>query len=254
MEKNKLYQMDAVDFLTKFPRGSIDLIITDPPYAMNKANWDSFGSFTDFLKFTQKWLIQCERTLKEGGSIYVFNTPFNSAYILQMLADLNLNYRNWITWNKRDGRSPQTRSFANEQETILFFTKGDNHTFNIERVPYDYPRPTGRLKEAGNPEGGRYEINPEGKKCPDVWHYTSDRNIKNGLLKKRDHLTPKPVALIERIILASSNKGDLVVDCFLGSGTTAWVAESLDRAFIGCDIDLSHAKKRMKNWNAKFLF
>lgn len=255
MKSNTLYEMDAVDFLSKFTAKSIDLLIADPPYMMFKADWDSFGTFKDFLKFTHKWLSHAVPKLKEGGSIYVFNTPHNCAYILQMLAELGMNYRNWITWNKRDGMHPQTRSFANAQETILFFTKGDNHTFNIQRVPYDYPRSAGKLKRAGDYGGERYKPHPDGKKCPDVWHYTSERVIdKRGLMQKRAHLTPKPVALIERIIRASSNEGDLVVDCFLGSGTTAWVAERLERQFIGCDLDLTIAKERMKQWNAKLLF
>ena len=165
-----------------------------------------------------------------------------------------LTFRNWITWDKRDGLSNGSRKYANGQETILFFTKGDRYAFNADdiRVPYEssdrilYAQRTGIIKN-----GKRWFPNPKGKLCGEVWHITSERhkNKLNGKTPKLPHFTPKPLEMIERIIKASSNHGDLVLDCFMGTGTTALAAKNLGRNYIGCDFIKEYvllAKERLK--------
>ena len=126
MEKNKIHKKDAIKFLKGVAEQSVDLAIIDPPYNMSKADWDTFKSQDDFLKFTYKWLDALIPTLKDTGSLYVFNTPFNSAYILQYLVEKGLVFQNWLTWDKRDGFNASTKRYTHGQETILFFTKSNS--------------------------------------------------------------------------------------------------------------------------------
>jgi site-specific DNA-methyltransferase (adenine-specific) len=106
---------------------------------MKKTKWDIFKSHKDFLYFTFKWIDALIPTLKETGSLYIFNTPFNCAYILQFLVDKGLIFQNWVTWDKRDGLGTSKTKYSNGQESILFFTKSEKHIFNYDeiRVPYE---------------------------------------------------------------------------------------------------------------------
>jgi len=239
----KIYNLDVFDFLkTKVTDNSIDLIVTDPPYNMKKADWDTFKTEKDFLDWTFAWIDESIKKLKQNGSLYIFNTPYNSAFILQHLVSQGMIFQNWITWDKRDGLGSAKRKYSNGQETILFFTKGKNHTFNYDdiRVPYDS---TSRIAHASKKgilkNGKRWFPNPNGRLCGEVWHFSSQRHKEkiNGKTPKLLHLTPKPLDMIERIIKASSNPNDLVMDMFLGSGTTALACHNLNRNFIGTELN-----------------
>lgn len=234
--------MDCFEFLKLIPNESVDLIVIDPPYNMNKDIWDKFDSIQDFLNFTYSYLDLLVTKLKSTGCIYIFNSPFNCAFILKYLLDKGLIFQNWITWDKRDGLSASKRKFTSAQETILFFSKSKKYTFNLDevRIPYESKERIEHAKRKGIIKNGkRWYPNPKGKLCTDVWHFSSERhkNKIKGKTPKLPHLTPKPVDLIERIIKASSNKSDLVLDCFVGIGTTAIAAKKLGRNFIGCDIN-----------------
>ena len=185
--------------------------------------------------------------MKSNGSIYIFNTPYNSAFILQHLVSKGLHFRNWITWDKRDGQGSASRRFNYGQETVLFFTKSLNHTFNFEdvRVPYESTERIEHAKKKGIIKNGkRWFPNPYGKLCGEVWHIASERHQHKvkGKVVKLAHITPKPAKLIERIIRASSNKGDLVLDFFAGSGTTATAAMKLGRNFLCCDSEMEYVE------------
>jgi site-specific DNA-methyltransferase (adenine-specific) len=255
LEINKIYLVDCFKFLEKIDNNIVDLAVVDPPYNLRKGNWDTFKSEQEFFDFTFKWIDQLITKLKENASIYIFNTPYNAAFILQHLIEKKLIFQNWITWDKRDGLSYAKRRFVNGQETILFFSKSKKHIFNYEsiRIPYESKS---RIKHASNKgilkNGKRWYPNPNGKLCTEVWHFSSSRhkNKINGKTPKLPHSTPKPLDMIEQIIKASSNKGDLVLDCFIGIGTTAVAAKRLDRNFIGCDNSKKYieiARKRIKN-------
>lgn len=259
LNPNKIYNLDCIDFLSRINNNSVSLAVIDPPYNMNKAHWDSFGSHNGFLEFTFQWIDALLPKLKANGSLYIFNTPFNSAFILQYLVKKNMLFQNWITWDKRDGLSASKRKYNNGQETILFFTKSDEHVFNYDdiRIPYESSE---RMKHASTKgilkNGKRWFPNPKGKFCSEVWHISSERHKRkvNGKVQKMDHLTPKPLELVERIIQASSNKGDLVLDCFVGSGTTAIAAQKLNRNFLCSDNDKNYvrlAKENLKLYDNK---
>jgi len=249
---NKIYQMDCFDFLKKINDNTIDLAIIDPPYNLKKADWDNFSSQKDFLNFTFNWIDALLPKLKETASLYIFNTPFNSAYILAHLINKNMIFQNWITWDKRDGMSAYKRRYNNGQETILFFTKSNNYTFNYEeiRLPYESTKRILHAKKKGIIKNGkRWFPNPNGKLCGEVWHFSSARhkNKINGKTPKLPHVTPKPLDMIERIVKASSNKGDIVLDCFIGIGTTAIASKKMGRNFIGCDNNKNYIKLAKNN-------
>jgi len=254
MEKNKIYKRDAIKFLNSVAEQSVDLAIIDPPYNMSKADWDTFKSQDNFLKFTYKWLDALIPTLKDTGSLYVFNTPFNSAYILQYLVEKGLVFQNWLTWDKRDGFNASTKRYTHGQETILFFTKSKKYTFNADaiRIPYESASRIESAQKKGILKNGkRWFPNPNGRLVGEVWHIVSERhkNKVDGKTQKFGHLTPKPMEMIDRMVLASSNKGDLVLDCFVGSGTTAVSAKKLGRDFLCADNSTEYvalAKKRLK--------
>lgn len=240
LEINKIYHLDCFVFLQQVKDNSIDLAIIDPPYNMKKAEWDTFTSQQDFMDFTKKWLDLVIQKLKDTGSLYVFNTPFNCAYILTYLVEKGLIFQNWITWDKRDGLGTSTKKYANGQESILFFTKSKKYTFNYNdiRVPYESTERIEKAKTKGILKNGkRWFPNEKGRLCGEVWHITSERhkNKINGKTQKQLHPTIKPKELIERIIKASSNVNDIVLDCFVGSGTTAIVSKQLNRNFICSD-------------------
>ena len=247
MEINKIHHLDAITFLKRLEPNSIDLAIVDPPYNMKKAPWDTFKTQREFLEFTYNWLDELIPKLTSSGSLYVFNTPFNSAYILQHLVSRGLEFQNWITWDKRDGFNSSKRRYTHGQETILFFTVSKNYTFNADaiRVPYESADRIDAAKLKGILKNGkRWFPNEKGRLCGEVWHISSERHTTkvNGKIQKLEHVTPKPMQMIDRMILASSNPGDLVLDCFMGSGTTAVSAKSHGRNFIGSEADAEYVK------------
>lgn len=248
MKIDEIKFADVFDYLRKLDDESIDLAIIDPPYNLGKASWDSFKSLESFLDFTKKYLELVYKKLKKTGSLYIFNTAFNSAFILSILNnELKMKYQNWIVWYKKDGFSSCKKKYVNNQETILFFTKSNVFTFNCDAVrePYISKHRIDIAKEKGIIKNGkRWYPNPNGKLCNDVWEVASVRltNKKNGRTIKQQHPTPKPEKIIERIIRASSNSGDLVLDLFSGTGTTAYVAKINNRHFVGCENNPNYIK------------
>jgi len=256
---NEIYLMDCLDFLKKIDDGSVNLAILDPPYNFKKAKWDTFKSQKDFLKFTFGWIDILIPKLKQNSSLYIFNTPYNCAFILPHVLEKGLRFQNWITWDKRDGFASANKKYVARQETILFFTKGNNYIFNVNdiRLPYESTERIKHAKEKGIIKNDkRWFPNPKGRLRGDVWHISSERhkNKINGKTPKLPHLTPKPIDMIETIVKASSNPGDLVLDCFVGSGATALAAKRLSRNYICSDNNKNYfrlAKNNLKKYASK---
>ena len=248
----EVYNMDVMDFLeSKVADNSVDLAVIDPPYNMNKAAWDHFASHGRFLDFTFAWILGLLPKLNENSSLYIFNTPFNSAYILQFLVEHNMDFKNWIVWDKQDGVSAPKNKFVNGAETILFFTKG-KPVFNYDAIREPY-KCAGRMAHAATKgilkNGKRWFPNPDGRLCSEVWSFSSQRHKskQNGKVRKMPHLTPKPLDMIERIVRASSAPDALVLDCFMGSGTTALACQNLGRRFVGCEADSQYHELCLDN-------
>jgi DNA modification methylase len=236
MDYNRLICGDAIKEMTHFTESCFELVIADPPYNLGKdyGNNHDLKAWNDYDKFTIEWLTEAIRVLKPTGSIYVFmGVKFISRLFIILEEEFNLNFNGWITWHYTQGMG-RKNGFSPRHEDILYFTKSKKYTFNLDdiRIPQKYYR------ERNNMTGA----NPG-----DVWqfshvHYCSEEREK--------HPTQKPEALAERIIKASSNIGDAVLDPFVGSGTTCKVAEILKRKWIGIDINpeyISMSQKRISS-------
>lgn len=240
---NKILNLDVLLFLDEeVKNNSVELIIADPPYNILPEEWDTFKNEKEYFNFMYNWIKKSFDKLIDGGTIYIFNNSYNSAKLIPILEEIGYVFRDWIVWYKKDGFNWTKNKFVNNQETILFFTKGSNYFFNSEavRIPYSS---IDRIKHASQKgilkNGKRWFPNPNGKLCTNVWEFTSDRHINKvrGKIVKNIHPTPKPEALIERMILASSKENDLVLDLFSGTGTTTIISIKNKRNSLGCELN-----------------
>lgn len=219
---------DSLQRMRDLPDNSVDLVIADPPYNLGKdyGNNKDAKCFDSYLDFSKKWLIEADRVLKPSGSIYVFMGFRFISYIYDILdRDLGYNFSSWICWHYTQGMG-KTKGFSPRHDDILLFNKSSSYTFNLDniRVPQKYYRARNNMRGA----------NPG-----DVWlfshvHYCNEN--------RHDHPTQKPEGIIERMILASSNEGDTVLDPFSGSGTTLRVSQQLKRQGIGIELNSEYVK------------
>jgi site-specific DNA-methyltransferase (adenine-specific) len=234
-ELGQLIRGDGVAWLEAAEPGSVDLIVADPPYNLGKAAWDRLGSLDEYLAWSERWLAAAHGALKETGTLYTMGFSEVMAHVLAQQSPRWKRAR-WLTWyyrNKANLRSDWGRS----HEAILCLRKGKRFTFNTDpvRVPYNkhtrrYPQ---RTQAASSQYGGkrtdRWQPHPLGARPRDVLEVPV---LCNGTREKTAHPTQKPVQLIRKLVLASSDEGDLVVDPFGGSGTTALVAEVHQRRWV----------------------
>jgi adenine-specific DNA-methyltransferase len=247
----RLEVQDAFEFLAKLKPGSVDLIVSSPPYCMGKA-YDRSRSVTDFVADHERLAPLLVRALKNGGSLcwqvghHVKNgvvVPLDALVYRIFSEREELFLRNRIVWTFGHGVHA-SRRFSGRHEAILWFTKGHDYRFNLDaiRVPQKYP---GKRHYKG-PKKGEWSGNPAGKNPSDVWEIP---NVKSRHIEKTSHPCQFPVALVQRLIRALVEPGGRVADPFLGSGSSAVAAVLEGRAFIGCDIEkhyLAIAGKRVE--------
>lgn len=214
---------DAATEMAKLPSDSVDLIVADPPYNLGKNYGNNIDSKdrAEYQAFTSGWVKQAVRLLKPGGSLYCFmGVKFIARLYLLLEEEVGLTPQGWITWHYTQGMG-RKRGFSPRHEDILWFSKGSDAVFNLDdvRVPQKYYRKRNNMAGA----------NPG-----DVWQFS---HVHYCAAERLPHPTQKPEALLERIIAASSNTGDTVLDPFLGSGTTARVAQVLGREATGIEIN-----------------
>jgi modification methylase len=228
--KNKIINGDSLEELKKIPSESFDLIFADPPYNLQLKNelirpdrskvsavndkWDQFDSFKKYDEFTYLWLSECKRILKKDGAIWVIGSYHNIFRVGTAIQNLGFWILNDVIWNKNNPM-PNFRGtrFTNAHETLIWASKSEKskYTFNYQslkclnddlqmRSNWDLPICNG-----------------------------AERLKKNG---KKIHSTQKPESLLHRVLLATSKKGDMILDPFLGSGTTATVAKKLGRKLL----------------------
>ncbi len=241
----KLYNYDAIKFLKQLESNSVDLIFADPPYNIKKAEWDTFSSQKEYVQWSLEWITEAHRVLKDTGSLYVCGFSEILADIKWAASPLFAGCK-WLVWFYRN-KANLGNDWGRSHESILHFRKSRNFVFNIDeaRIPYNehtlkYPQ----RKQAdssqyshGKSRSDIWEPNPLGAKPKDVIEIPT---ISNGSWERFDHLTQKPVELLSKIILSSSNVGDLVLDPFGGSGTTFAVAEAFKRNWIGTELELQY--------------
>lgn len=237
----ELWQGNSIEWLKSMNDDSIDLIFADPPYNIKKANWDSFESQEEYIKWSLQWIEQAARILKPTGTLYICGFS-------EILADLKhpaskyFKSCRWIIWHYKN-KANLGNDWGRSHESILHFRKTKNFVFNIDkiRIPYGehtlkYPsHPQAETSQYGNCRNGNHiwEPNPLGAKPKDVLEIPTTCN---GMHEKTPHPTQKPEELLRKIILTSSNVGDVVLDPFCGSGTTPVCAEQLQRKWLACDL------------------
>lgn len=233
---------DAVAWLRSLAAASVDLVFADPPYNVKKAEWDTFESQQAYVDWSLGWIEQAARVLKPTGTLYICGYS-------EILADLKLPasryFRGcrWIIWHYKN-KANLGSDWGRSHESILHFRKSRGFTFNTDDVRIPYGNHTTKYPEHPQAETSQYGRNgkhqdkvwqphPRGAKPRDVIEVPV---LSNGMSERTAHPTQKPEELLRKIILASSNPGDLVIDPFLGSGTTVVVAEQLGRRWMGCDV------------------
>ena len=247
-KKNSILQGDSLELLKKIPDKSIDLVFADPPYNLQLKDtlyrpdqttveavtndWDKFDTYQAYDQFCLNWLSECKRVLRDGGALWVIGSYHNILRLGTSIQNLGFWILNDIIWHKTNPM-PNFRGtrFTNAHETLLWCTtsRKAKYTFNYQNLK---------------------ELN-EGKQMRSDWYIPicsgKERLRENN--NQRSHPTQKPEALLYRIIVSSTNKDDIILDPFLGSGTTAVMAKKLQRNYIGFEQDKEYiklAKKRLK--------
>src|SRR5579859_5263992 len=235
----RLYHGDCLELLETIPDNSVDLIFADPPYflsnggitchagrmvSVNKGEWDKSKGPDANHDFNRAWLAACQRVLKENGSIWVSGTSHvihSVGFAMQQLDFKLLNDISWVKPNPPPNLS--CRYFTHATETIIWAAKNkkSRHTFNYKHMK---------------------EIN-RGKQMKSVWEIKPPESWEKKFGK---HPTQKPVALLERILLASTNEGHVVLDPFLGGGTTLLTAFRLRRRALGCELSLDYVNLSLR--------
>jgi adenine-specific DNA-methyltransferase len=232
-----LFEGDCVDLLASMPDQSAQLVVTSPPYNIGK-EYERRRKLDEYIRLQSAVIAQAVRILNDDGSIcwQVGNYVADGAIIpLDLLlypvfAQHGLQLRNRIVWHFEHGLHCSKR-FSGRYETILWFTKTEEYHFDVDpiRVPQKYPG----KKYFKGPRAGEYSCNPNGKNPGDVWIIP---NVKHNHVEKTPHPCQFPVELIERLVLSMTRPDGLVVDPFLGAGTSAIAALRHGRRAAGAEI------------------
>ncbi len=246
---NKTINQNLLDVLKYLPHQCIDLLFIDPPYNLNKSfNQRNFSqmSLVEYEAWLESWLEPLIKTLKPTASIYICG-DWQSSTAIHRAVQKYFVVRNRITWEREKGRGAKT-NWKNASEDIWFCTMSNDYTFNVDSVklkrrviaPYTE---NGAPKDWENSDAGRFRLTHPSNLWTDLtvpfW----------SMPENTDHPTQKPEKLLAKIILASSNPGNVILDPFLGSGTTSVVAKKLERQYVGIEIDETYcclAEKRLE--------
>ena len=244
--QDRVIQQDTFEVLDRLPAESVDLLFADPPYNLTKL----FGkkrfaavSDQDYEAWLERWVAKLPRLLKPTASIYICG-DWRSSGAIQRVMEKYFIIRNRITWEREKGRGAKT-NWKNCSEDIWFGTMSDSYTFNIEAVRLK-KQVIAPYREGDKPKG--WQASDNGK-----FRLTAPSNMWTDLTvpfwsmpENTDHPTQKPEKLMAKVVLASSNEGDLVFDPFAGSGTTAVVAQKLGRHFIAVEQEEEYACLTLK--------
>lgn len=236
---NEIVCADALDFTMSLPNESIDLIICDGPYSTTTHEWDRVSNIQEFnLELIKAF----SRILKPGGVLYLFGKPTCIDFI-DYRPYLTLNSK--IVWYQPSRLAQGRKSYTNNYDLICYFSKGSPRCFNLDdiRVPQlvelEHRLRCENVPSVKNGKYAKTKFNQDGKNPGDVWGDIKQLTYKSKELVSREMLNTiqKPERLMERLILASSHRGDIVFDPFCGSGTVPVVCKRLERNFIACEIN-----------------
>ncbi len=248
---NHIEICDMLKFSDELPNKSVNLIICDGPYGITTQDWDNIKNVQEYnLELLKKF----SRLLTEGGAVYLFG-KHNCIDFIDYRKYLILQSR--IIWYQPSRLAQGRKSYTNNYDVICYFTKGKPSRFNLEniRVPQlvelEHRKRCENVPSVKNGKYGKTVFNENGKNPGDVWGDIKQLTYKSKELISREMLNTiqKPEKLMERIIKASSNVGDIVFDPFVGSGTVPVVCKKLKRNFIGCELNPKYveiANKRIE--------
>jgi len=234
---NQIIQGDCLEIMKTIPDNSIDITFADPPFNLGKKynGYRDNKEFHAYLGWCKGWIYEMVRITKPTGSIFLHNIPKWLTYYATFLNEIAY-FRHWIAWDAPT--APMGKSLQPSHYGILYYVKNPKEAKFYEiRYPHKRCRKCGYLlKDYG---GKKASLHPFGPLISDVW--TDIHRIKHN--KYRDeHPCQLPIHLLERIILMSTDEGDIVLDPFVGTGTTVIAAKRLGRKFIGIDIDEKYVK------------
>jgi site-specific DNA-methyltransferase (adenine-specific) len=249
-----LYEGDSLPWLQLLEEQSVDLIFADPPYNLNKQEWDNFESQEHYIQWSLQWIEQAAHVLKPDGSMYICGFSEILADIKYPASKFFKSCR-WLIWHYKN-KANLGNYWGRSHESIIHFRKSTKARLNIDSIRIPYGAHT--LKYPSHPQadsshygkGRRKDTwfpNPRGAKPKDVFDIPTTCN---GMGEKTPHPTQKPEELLRKFVLASSQIGDVVLDPFTGSGTTLVVAEQLGRKWLGCEINPQYntwAVNRLEN-------
>ena len=237
--RGALYCGDSLAWLAGLPDASVRLVVADPPYGIAKAEWDTYPSRRAYVEWSQSWLTEAARVLTPDGSAYVMGFSEVLADVKWAASDLFAGCR-WLVWHYRN-KANLGKDWGRSHESVLHLRKSTTFVMNIDAVRIPYNAHT--TKYPGRAQGTsstfqrgaatkQWRPHPLGAKPRDVLEIPI---LNNGMDEKTPHPTQKPRELVRRLVAASSAPGDLVLDPFAGSGTTAEVCELLDRRWLSCE-------------------
>ena len=233
MKLDKVYFGDCIKIMHSFPEKSVDLVFADPPFNIG-IKYDKYKdnlTYDEYYDWSKKWITETYRALKDKGSIYIAIGDEFASEINLILKQTGSFFRNWIIWYYTFGQN-QRKKFNRSHTHIFYFVKDENNfTFNADEI---------RIPSARQLIYGDSRANPKGKIPDDVWGFSRVC----GTFKERlgNHPCQMPEAVLERIIKASSNEGNIILDPFAGSGTTLSVAKKLNRKYIGIEVSKKYCE------------
>lgn len=239
LETNKVYQGDFFELVNQIDKKSVDLVVCDGPYGVTGKDWDRVNNIQEFNLELIKIF---SRKLKDGGALYLFGKP-DCVDFIDYRPYLTLNAK--IVWYQPSRLAQGRVNYTNNYDIITYFTKGKAKIFNLDdiRVPQlvelEHRKRCENVPSVVNGKFGKTKFNKKGKNPGDVWGDIKQLTYKSKELLSREflHTIQKPKKLIERIVKANSNEGDLILDPFAGTGTTLVVCQKLKRKYIGFEID-----------------
>lgn len=249
MQVNKIYNQDCLELLKSMPSESVDMVFADPPFNLKKKYNSTKDDLEEkkYLEWTNEWLTECVRILKPTGSIFVHNIPKWLVHCTPKLNELAV-FKHWISWDAPT--APMGKSLQPSHYGILYFSKTQKNKFYEMRYPHKRCRKKRSCNHLIKDYGGKKDsVHPFGPLVSDVW--TDIHRIKHK--KFRDaHPCQLPVHLLERLILSTTDEGDIVFDPFMGTATTAMAAKRLGRKYIGSEIDPTYyniCNQKLENEN-----
>jgi site-specific DNA-methyltransferase (adenine-specific) len=244
---NRVFNEDALSGMDRIPEESVDLVIADPPYCLGKdyGNGSDCLNPREYLQWSMKWIDRVVTKLKASGSLYIF-LSWRYAPEIFSYAKTKMTMINEIIWDRRvPSMGGSTRRFSSVHDNIGLFVKSKSYYFNVDSVRIPYDEETKKARSRSIFVGKKWlEV---GYNPKDVWSISRLHAIHS---EREEHPTQKPLEIVERMISASSPVGGLILDPFMGSGTTAVAALKLGRNFIGFELNAEYCnmiQKRIRN-------